>query len=82
MTGGCRMNRDAGPDATSPAEEQLLRHLHALREPPPYPGRTLAAMIIKRARWQAAVRPYAQAAGNLIGGMADSARIMAGRSAG
>jgi hypothetical protein len=76
------MNRDADPDATSPAEEQLLRHLHALREPPPDPDRTLAAIIVKRARWQAAVRPFAQAAGNLIGAMADSAQIMAGRPAG
>jgi hypothetical protein len=76
------MNGDTGPDATSPAEEQLLRHLHALREPPPDPDRTLAAIIIRTARWQAAVRPFAQAAGNLIGGMADSARIMAGRPAG
>ena len=76
------MNRDTGPDATSPAEEQLLRHLHALREPPPDPDRTLAAVIIRRARWQAAVRPFALAAGNLLGGMADSARVMAGRHTG
>jgi hypothetical protein len=76
------MNHDAGSDATSPSEEQLLRHLRALREPPPDPDSTLAAIIIKRARWQAAVRPFAQAAGRLIGGMADSAQIMAGRPAG
>ena len=82
MTGGCRMNRDAGADATSPAEEQLLRHLHALREPAPDVDRTLAAGIVRTARWQAAVRPFAQAAGRLIGGMADSAQIMTGRPAG
>jgi hypothetical protein len=76
------MNGDGGPDAMSPAEEQLLRHLHALRESPPDLDTTLAAIIIRRARWQAAVRPFARAAGNLIGAMADSARAMPGRPAG
>jgi hypothetical protein len=76
------MNHDAGSDATSPSEEQLLRHLHALREAPPDPDTTLSAIIIKKAHWQAAVRPFAQAAGRLMGAMADSAQIMAGRPAG
>jgi hypothetical protein len=74
------MNPDGEADATSPAEERLLRHLRTLREHPPESDRALAAAIIRTARWQAAVRPFAQAAGRLIAGMGDSARIMAGRT--
>jgi hypothetical protein len=73
------MNPDAGPDAASPAEEQLLRHLHVLRSHPPHPASSLTEAVLRRARWQATVRPYALAAGRLVGGMGDSARIMLGR---
>jgi hypothetical protein len=74
------MNPDAGPDAASPAEERLLRHLQALREHPPDPATALTDVVLRTARWQAAVRPFALAAGRLVGGMGDSARIMLGRA--
>jgi hypothetical protein len=74
------MNPDGEPDATSPAEERLLHHLRTLREHPPEPDSALAAVVIRTARWQGAVRPFAQAAGRLIAAMGDSARIMAGRA--
>lgn len=75
------MKPDGGADPTSPAEEQLLRHLRSLREHPPEPDRTQVATIVKTARWQVAVRPFAQAAGRLVAGMGDSVGVMAGRAA-
>jgi hypothetical protein len=75
------MNPDDGADSVSPPEERLLEHLYALREDAPEPGNALAAAVLGSARWQAAVRPFAQAAGRLMGGMGDSLRIMAGRTA-
>jgi hypothetical protein len=74
------MNPDGGADPTSPAEEQLLRHLRSLREHPPEPDRSHVATIVKTARWQGAVRPFALAAGRLIAGMGDSVGIKAGRA--
>ena len=61
----------------SPAEEQLLRHLGALREHPPEPDSALAAAVVRTVRWQSAIRPFAQAAGRLVGAIGDSARLMA-----
>jgi hypothetical protein len=72
------MNPDGDGDPTSPAERQLLRHLRALREHPPEPDRTRVAAVINTARWQVTVRPFALAAGRLVGAMGDSARIVAG----
>jgi hypothetical protein len=69
-----------GSAGLSLPEERLLQHLHALREDAPDPPTPLAAAVIRSARWQAAVRPFAQAAGMLIGGMGESVRIM-GRAA-
>jgi hypothetical protein len=75
------MNREGGADHLSPAEERLLQHVSALRENAPEPSSALAAAVIRSARWQGAVRPFAQAAGMLIGAMGDSVRTLAGRSA-
>jgi hypothetical protein len=74
------MTPDDEEDATSPAEQHLLSYLRSLREDPPEPDRAVAAAILRKARWQAAVRPFAVAAGRLIAGMGDSARVMAGRA--
>jgi hypothetical protein len=70
MTGGFRMS----------SEERLLQHLYALRDDAPEPPVPLVEAVIRDARWQAAVGPFARAAGMLIGGMGDSVRIMAGRA--
>jgi hypothetical protein len=75
------MSSEGGADGLSPAEDRLLRHLHALRDNPPEPGASLATAVVRSARWQQAVRPFAQAAGMLIGAFGDSVRIMAGPSA-
>jgi len=74
------VSSEGGADGLSPAEDRLLQHLHALRDHPLEPGAPLAAAVIRGARWQRAVRPFAQAAGMLIGAVGDSVRIMAGRT--
>jgi hypothetical protein len=74
------MNPDEESAAASPTEERLLRHLRGLNEHPPEPDRTLPVVVIRKARWQAAVRPFAQAAGRLIEAMGESAQISAGRA--
>ena len=75
------MSSEGGADGLSPAEDRLLQHLHALRDDAPEPDALLAAAVVRTARWQGAVRPFAQAAGMLIGALGDSVRIMAGPSA-
>jgi hypothetical protein len=75
------MSSEGGADGLSPAEDRLLQHLHALREHAPEPGPLLAAAVIRRARWQGGIRPFAQAAGTLIAAMGDSVAMMAGRTA-
>ena len=72
------MNPDGGTDGASAAEERLLQHLYALRQDAPEPAAPLPGVVMRTARWQAAVRPFAQTAGRLIAGMADAARVMAG----
>jgi hypothetical protein len=71
------MKPDDGMARPSQAEEQLLRHLGALREHPPEPDSALAVAVVRTVRWQATVRPFAQAAGRLVGAIGDSARLMA-----
>ena len=71
------MKPDDGMARPSSAEERLLRHLGALSEHPPEPDSTLAAAVVRTVRWQATVRPFAQAAGRLVGAIGDSARLMA-----
>ncbi|MFL5839292.1 MAG: hypothetical protein ACJ77Z_02440 [Thermoleophilaceae bacterium] len=75
------MSSEGDADGLSPAEDRLLQHLEALRDDAPEPGAPLAAAVIRRARWQGTVRPFAQSAGILIGAMGDCVRIMAGRTA-
>jgi hypothetical protein len=72
------VNPDGRTDGASAAEERLLHHLYALREDAPEPAAPLPAAVMRTARWQAAVRPFAQTAGRLIAGMGDAARVMAG----
>ena len=82
MTGGFPVSPNGGTDRPSPAEEGLLQHLHALRKDPPVPAAQLPAVVMRTARWQAAVRPFAHAAGILFAGIGDSARVMAGGTRG
>ena len=72
------MSPDRGSDLPSPAEQQLLRYLHALREDAPEPDSALVGVVSRRARWQAEVRPVAEVTALLFFGMAGSVRIMAG----
>jgi hypothetical protein len=80
MTGGFPVSPNGGTDRPSAAQERLLQHLHALREDAPEPAARLPAVVMRTARWQVEVRPFAQAAGRLIAGIGDSARVMVGRT--
>jgi hypothetical protein len=45
----------------------MVVHLESLRVHPPMPPPTLTARVVRRARWQRAVRPYLATAGGMIG---------------
>jgi hypothetical protein len=53
----------SGGDAQTPVERRLLVHLGSLRAHPPQPPESFAGDIVRTARWQAAARPYLDAAG-------------------
>lgn len=57
------MTEDLGGDAQTPVERRLLLHLGSLRAHPPHAPEYFAGNVVRTARWQAAVRPYLDAAG-------------------
>jgi hypothetical protein len=72
------VNRDSHEDAATPAEERLLDRLDELRRHPPEPAEDLGARVVRAARWQGALRPYALAAGALAASIADGGRVAMG----
>jgi hypothetical protein len=57
------MTDDPGGDARTPVERRLLVHLGSLGAHPPQAPEDLGGNIVRTARWQAAARPYLDAAG-------------------
>ena len=57
------MSDDAPP---TPAEQRLQQHLLVLREDAPQPGTELVPFVVRRARWQRAVRGSLRAVGRLL----------------
>jgi hypothetical protein len=53
----------SGGDARTPVERRLLVHLGSLRAHPPQAPESFASNVARTARWQAAARPYLDAAG-------------------
>lgn len=59
------------PDGGSEAMRRLGDYLASLRRDPPAAGLELVPRIVRRARWQRAVRAPLRAAGTLVGALAD-----------
>jgi hypothetical protein len=57
------MTDDLSGDAQTPVERRLLDHLGSLRAHPPQAPEYIAGNVVRTARWQAAARPYLDAAG-------------------
>jgi hypothetical protein len=73
------MSDEPGRDAATPAERRLLDHLDDLRADRPTPGTGLVPAVVRSARWQRAVRPYALSFGRLVGAIGAGIRLLAGR---
>ncbi len=66
-------------EAGMPAPERgLAEHLALLRAEPPRPGSGLAARIVRRARWQRALRSPLRTVGMLAAALADGVRLLTG----
>ena len=73
------MSDDRGGDAATPAERRLLGYLDDLSADRPSPGTGLVPAVVRSARWQRAVRPYALTFGRLVGAIGTGIRVLAGR---
>jgi hypothetical protein len=73
------MSDDRARDAATPAEQRLLGYLDDLRADRPTPGTGLVPAVVRSARWQRAVRPYALSFGRLVGAIGVGIRLLAGR---
>jgi hypothetical protein len=73
------MSDDRGRDAATPAERRLLDYLDAVRADRPTPGTGLVPAVVRSARWQRAVRPYALSVGRLVVAVGAGIRLLAGR---
>ncbi len=67
-------------DELSPAEERLSEYLELLRADPPVPGPDLIAGIVRRARWQAAVRDPLVLVGTVASALGEGVRLLFGRT--
>jgi hypothetical protein len=72
------VNDELHGDAATPAEERLLTHLDDLRGHPPEPAGELASIVVRRAQWQRAARPYILAVGALALSVAEGTRVAVG----
>ncbi len=65
-------------DELSPAEQRLSEYLELLRADPPVPGPDLIAGIVRRARWQAAVRDPLVLVGTVATALGEGIRLLFG----
>jgi hypothetical protein len=61
------------------AEERLDEHLALLRDEPPEPSTALTVRVVRKARWQRAVRGPLVLAANLAAAVADGVSLLLGR---
>ncbi len=66
------------PDALTPAEVRLRKHLGVLRETAPQPGPSLVERVARAARWQRAVRAPMRAAGMLAAALGEGIALALG----
>lgn len=60
------------------SEDRLAQYLGELREGPPLPGPDLGRSIVRRARWQEAVRTPVRAVGMLGAALGDGLALVLG----
>jgi hypothetical protein len=63
---------------SEPAETRVARYLTELRDDPPAPKAELAPTIVRRARWQQALRTPARAVGALTAALGDGLALVLG----
>lgn len=68
------------PDDLNPAERRLEEHLETLRSDHTGPDRSLAARVVRTARWQRVVRVPLRVVGMIAGAFVDGLGVAAGRS--
>jgi hypothetical protein len=61
-----------------PAGQRLEAYLRSLRDDSPRPDSNLVPAIVRRARWQQALRAPLRAAATLVGALADGVSALAG----
>ena len=62
----------------SESEDRVAEYLGELRDEPPAPGTGLAQSIVRRARWQQAVRRPVRAVGALAAALGDGLALVLG----
>lgn len=69
-------------DYQSPAERELEKYLESLREDDLQPDPNLLPHIVRRARWQRAIRAPLRAVGSIVGALTDGVAVLLGSSRG
>jgi hypothetical protein len=69
-------------DYSNPAGPELDQHLQSLRSEPPQPRSQLVPHILRKARWQRAIRAPLHAAGGLVGAVAEGIGVLIGAGRG
>jgi hypothetical protein len=69
---------DVPPDEFSPAEHRLYEHLELLRANPPSAVPELIPRIVRRIRWQRAIRDPLIVVGAVASAIGHSLRLLAG----
>ena len=67
-----------GDDDLLPAERRVSELLGTLRSDPPRSPETLTRSVVRRARWQAAIKPPLRAAGMFASALYDGAKLLFG----
>jgi hypothetical protein len=67
---------DNEDEDVSPAERRLSEHLEVLRADPPIAGPEVIARIVRRARWQIAIRDPLVFVGALSGAIAEGVGLL------
>jgi hypothetical protein len=72
---------DIPADEFSPAEQRLSEHLDLIRASPPTAAPELIARILRRVRWQRAIRDPLLLMGAVVSAIGDSLRLLIGQPA-
>lgn len=67
-----------GDDDLPPAERRVTELLGTLRSDPPRSPATLTHSVVRKARWQAAIKPPLRAVGMFASAIYDGAKLLLG----